>query len=331
MGKALTRSATSTILSAESAATQARSRNWTRGPEKNSLKPSKRQRRAAAAFIFPAAAVLTIVTLGPLLYSLFVSLTGWILTVPGSDSKFVGLENYRSVLTSAPFWNALQVTFTYAVSTTAIEMVLGVIFALMLNQQFIGRGVIRGLMLIPLVLTPAAVGMFWKLLFDEQQGVYNFFLVSLGFDRVHWLSHGMALFSCVITDVWQSTPFLMLIVLAGLHAMDQEMIEAAKIDGAGNAQIFRYLTVPHLLPYLVIGMFFRLLDAMKDFDKIYLLTQGGPGNETETLSIYIYDTGFKVFEVGKTSSMAWLMALISLVVFLPLLWAFGKQLSAESR
>lgn len=331
MRKILLTAASSEISSVESTATRALGRNQTTRLEKDSLKPSKRQRRVAAAFIFPAAAVLTIVTLGPLLYSLFISATGWILTVPGSDSKFVGLENYRSVLTSAPFWRSLQITLTYAVSTTAIEMVLGLIFALMLNQQFIGRGVVRGLMLIPLILTPAAVGMFWKLLFDEQQGVYNFFLVSAGFDRVHWLSHGMALVSVVITDVWQSTPFLMLILLAGLHAMDQETIEAAKIDGANNVQIFRYLTVPHLLPYLVIGMFFRLLDAMKDFDKIYLLTQGGPGNETETLSIYIYDTGFKVFEVGKTSAMAWLMALISLVVFLPLLWVFGKQLSAESR
>jgi ABC-type sugar transport system permease subunit len=331
MRRALVPSVSSSISGTVRVAGKTQGGKRSRIQDKDILKPSKRQRRTAALFIFPAAAVLTIITIGPLLYSLCVSLTGWILTVPGSDLRFVGFENYRSVLTSAPFWKALQITLTYAVTTTAIEVVLGVIFALMLNEQFIGRGIVRGLMLIPLTLTPAVVGMFWKLLYDEQQGVFNFFVVSAGFDRIHWLSHGLALVSVIITDIWQSTPFLMLIVLAGLQAMDQEMVEAAKIDGASGVQIFKYLTIPHLLPYLVIGIFFRLLDAMKDFDKIYLLTQGGPGNETETLSIYIYDTGFKVFEVGKTSAMAWLMALISLMVFLPLLWAFRKQMSAERR
>jgi multiple sugar transport system permease protein len=298
---------------------------------REALNPSKRLRRTAGLFIFPAAFFLTIVTLGPLLYSLYVSLTSWILTVPGSEFRFVGLENYAHVLLSAPFWKSLQITLTYALSTTALELLLGVIFALMLNQQFIGRGIVRSLVLIPLIITPAVVGMFWKLLYDEQQGVLNFFVVSAGFPRIHWLSQGLALLSVILTDVWQSTPFLMLIVLAGLQAIDPEMVGAAKIDGANRRQIFRYLTLPHLVPYLMVGVFFRLLDAMKDFDKIYLLTQGGPGSETETLSLYVYDTGFKVFEIGKTSAMAWLMAIISLLVFLPLLWIFGRQMSSEGQ
>ena len=185
-------------------------------------------------------------------------------------------------------------------------------------------------MLIPLVITPAVIGMFWRLLYDDQQGVLNYFLLSLGLPRLHWLDHGLALPSLVLTDVWQWTPFLVLIVLAGLQSRDVDMLDAARIDGANSPQIFRYLTLPHLFPYLLVGLFFRLLDAMKEFDKIYLLTQGGPGNETTTVSVYAFNTGFRIFEIGKTSAIAWIVAAVSLVVSLPLLWAMRRRLMKEA-
>ncbi|HEY0793900.1 MAG TPA: sugar ABC transporter permease [Chthoniobacterales bacterium] len=290
---------------------------------------ARRDRRAASWFIFPAAFVLTVVTLAPLAYSLFVSFTNWTLTVPGSDQQFIGLANYGRVLASPAFWKTVQVTMTFALSATGLELLLSVAFALMLNQQFVGRGLIRALVLIPLVITPAVVGMFWKLLYDDQQGVFNFFLVSSGLPRIHWLDQSWALTSVVLTDVWQWTPFLVLIVLAGLHSLDVEMLEAARIDGANRYQTFRYLTLPHLIPYLMVGVFFRLLDAMKDFDKIYLLTQGGPGSETSTFSIYAFDTGFRIFQIGRTSAIAWLIALVSFVVSLPLLWVMSRRISRE--
>lgn len=290
----------------------------------------RREGRAAFWFTFPAAFLLTSVTLGPLIYSLFVSLTNWTLTVPGSDRQFVGADNYVRVLTSATFWKSLQVTVTFAVTATALELLLSVVFALMLNLRFVGRSAVRAVVLIPLVITPAVVGMFWKLLYDDDQGVFNYFLVTLGLPRVHWLGQEHALLSVILMDVWQWTPFLMLIVLAGLNAMNPELVEAAKIDGANARQIFRYITLPHLVPYLFIGLFFRLLDAMKDFDKIYLLTQGGPGNQTSTLSIYAFDTGFKVFEIGRTSAISWLVAGISLFVSLPLLWALSRRVARGS-
>jgi ABC-type sugar transport system permease subunit len=291
---------------------------------------ARRRRRTSTLFILPAGLVLTVITLGPLLYSLFVSFTNWTLTVPGSESELIGIANYHGILFDPVFWRAVQVTLTFGVSSTLLELIFGVILALMLNQEFIGRGIIRALVLIPLVITPAVIGMFWRLLYDDQQGVLNYFLLSLGFPRLHWLDRGLALPSLVLTDVWQWTPFLVLIVLAGLQSIDIDMLSAAKIDGANARQIFRYLTLPHLLPYLLVGVFFRLLDAMKEFDKIYLLTQGGPGNETTTVSVFAFDTGFRVFEIGKTSAIAWIVAVVSLVVSLPLLWAMHDRLAKEA-
>ena len=291
---------------------------------------ARRLRRSATLFLLPAAFVLSAITLGPLLYSLFVSFTDWTLTVPGSERAFVGIANYQRILFDFSFWRAVQVTLTFGLSSTAIELVLGVIFAIMLNQEFAGRGIVRALVLIPLVITPAVIGMFWRLLYDDQQGVLNYFLLSAGLPRLHWLDHGLALHSLVLTDVWQWTPFIVLIVLSGLQSIDLDMVGAARIDGANARQIFRYLTLPHLLPYLLVGLFFRLLDALKEFDKIYLLTQGGPGNETTTVSVYAFDTGFRIFEIGKTSAIAWIVAIVSLVVSVPLLWAMHGRLAKEA-
>jgi ABC-type sugar transport system permease subunit len=259
-----------------------------------------RLRRTATFFLLPAALVLTFVTLGPLIYSLFVSFTNWTLTVPGSENELVGFANYHGVISNFAFWRAVQVTLTFGVTSTLLELILGVILALMLNQEFLGRGIVRALVLIPLVITPAVIGMFWRLLYDDQQGVLNYFLLSLGLPRLHWLDHGLALPSLVLTDVWQWTPFLVLIVLAGLQSRDVDMLDAARIDGANAPQIFRYLTLPHLFPYLLVGLFFRLLDAMKEFDKIYLLTQGGPGNETTTMSVFAL---IRVFASSKLAKL----------------------------
>lgn len=300
-------------------------------PDAATPRRQRRERQIAFWFTFPAAFVLTVVTLGPLLYSLFVSFTNWTLIVAGSEHQLVGLANYVHVLTSPNFWKSVQVTVSFACSSTGLELLLSVSFAIMLNQQFIGRGFIRALALIPLVVTPAVVGMFWKLLYDDQQGVFNFFLVSGGLPRIQWLSQDWALTSITLTDVWQWTPFLVLIVLAGLNSMDLEILEAARIDGANRFQAFRFIILPHLMPYLLIGLFFRLLDAMKDFDKIYLLTQGGPGNQTTTLSIYTFDTGFKIFEIGRTSAISWLIAGITFFISCPLLWILRRRFLTETK
>ncbi len=198
--------------------------------------------------------------MGPLIYSLFVSFTNWTLTVPGSENEFVGIANYHGVISNFAFWRAVQVTLTFGVSSTLMELILGVILALMLNQEFIGRGIVRALVLIPLVITPAVIGMFWRLLYDDQQGVLNYFLLSLGLPRLHWLDHGLALTfagsdGCLAMDPFSCPHRVSRVAIT----IDVDMLAAARIDGANARQIFRYLTLPHLFPYLLVGLFFRLV------------------------------------------------------------------------
>jgi multiple sugar transport system permease protein/sorbitol/mannitol transport system permease protein len=263
--------------------------------------------------------VMNVIMVAPLLYSLFISFTDWALSRPGSASTFVGVANYWDALRSGAFWKSLQVTLVFAVVASLTELVLGTLFALLLDREFVGRRIVRVLVLIPMLLTPAAIGMFWKLLFEQQAGVFNFFAVSLGLGRIPWLGVGGALGSIMLVDVWQWTPFMALLVLAGLQSVDGEVLEAAQVDGATRLQKFAYVVLPFLVPYLITGLLFRLTDALREFDKVYLLTQGGPGQETQTMSIFIFESGFKFFEIGKTSATSWIFTALVLIIVWPLL------------
>ena len=153
-------------------------------------------------------------------------------------------------------------------------------------------------MILPMVLTPAVVGMFWKLLYDDDYGVYNYALSLFGMPPVSWLSRTLALPSVLLMDIWETSPFFMLVLLAGLQTEDKSAIEAARIDGASAWQITRYLTLPHLVPYIAIAAAFRAIGALSEFDKVYMLTLGGPGSATTTMSLLNYKLGFVAFNIG---------------------------------
>jgi ABC-type sugar transport system permease subunit len=280
--------------------------------------------RPAIWFVMPAAAPLVLVLAGPMAYSFKASLTAWSLLSPGSSEVYVGFRNYMEVLADPEYHVVVRTTVAYALSVVAIGLTLGTGLALLLNGDFLLRSVLRSLFIVPMVITPAAVGLFWILLYDEGQGVYNWLLTSLGLPRIAWLGLDYAFLSIVILDVWQSTPFFVLVLLAGLQSMNEELIEAARVDGANALQIFVHLTLPHLLPYMLIASSFRIIAAMGDFDKIYLLTAGGPGLATTTLTIYTYKTGFNAFEIGRTAAMAWLFVGIVLIVSAPLIHYLGR-------
>jgi multiple sugar transport system permease protein/sorbitol/mannitol transport system permease protein len=284
----------------------------------------------AMCFLLPAIVVVAAVFLAPVMYSLRVSFYDWSLVVPGSESTFVGVDNYAWLLRNGDFYSAVRVTLIYALVAIAIELPLGLSFALLLNQTFYFRSVFRAIMIIPMVLTPAVLGIFWKLFYDPGAGLFNYLLSVAGLPRLDWLGLHYALLSCIVMDVWQMSPFFMLILLAGLQSLDQEQIEAAAIDGAGYLQVFRFLTLPHLLPYILIACSFRLIGVLGDFDKIFLLTAGGPGEATTTLSIFAYNLGFSAFEISRTAAIAWVYLVIVLTVSSPLMFylqrhAFGDR------
>ncbi|MFI5015392.1 MAG: carbohydrate ABC transporter permease [Hyphomicrobiales bacterium] len=280
-------------------------------------------------FILPALVVLAFVYAGPMLYALKASFTHWVLTDIGSENDPAGLSNYADVLSNREFWSAVRVTVTYAASSVACGLTLGTILALLLNLDFFWRSFFRAVMMIPMVITPAVIGIFWKLLYEEEGGVFNYFLGALGLPKAPWLSLDMALPSIIIMDVWQTTPFFMLVILAGLHSIDENQIDAARVDGAGHGQMFRYILLPHLLPYMLIAAAFRSIAAMGDFDKIWLLTSGGPGDRTTTITIFTYKTGFSAFDIGRTAAIAWIFVVIVLTVSAPLMRHLFKTSMAE--
>ncbi|TCR64011.1 sugar ABC transporter permease [Bosea sp. BK604] len=280
---------------------------------------ARRQRRNALFFLAPAACVLILIYLGPMLFALRASFTAWIFTSPGSENIYVGLENYSDVLTSPELWSAVQVTLIYAFASICCGLTLGTIFALLLDTQFYARSFFRSIMIIPMVITPSVIGIFWKLLYEEDSGVFNTALRGLGLPGFSWLDLAMALPSIILMDVWQTTPFFMLVILAGLQALDRNTVDAAKVDGATALQLFRYITLPHLVPYMLIATSFRAIAAMGDFDKIWLLTGGGPGDKTTTITIFAYKTGFSAFDIGRTTTIACIFVVIVLVASSPLL------------
>ncbi|WP_342363872.1 sugar ABC transporter permease [Terrarubrum flagellatum] len=294
-----------------------------------SLNPRDRSRRVALLFLLPAAMVLALIYLGPMLFALKASFTAWVMTSPGSEDIYIGGENYTDILASREFWSAVRVTVIYALSSIVCGLTLGTTFALLLDAEFHFRSFFRSIMIIPMVITPSVIGIFWKLLYEEDSGVFNAVLTSLNLPKVSWLNLDMALPSIVAMDVWQTTPFFMLVIFAGLQAMDRSMVDAAKVDGATATQLFRYITLPHLVPYMLIATSFRAIAAMGDFDKIWLLTGGGPGARTTTITIFAYKTGFSAFDIGRTTAIAWIFVVIVLVASSPLLYRLFKNAMAE--
>jgi ABC-type sugar transport system permease subunit len=273
----------------------------------------------AILFVIPAAVVAFLVLAVPLAMSAYYSLTGWRILQPHTRNKIVWLDNYIHILSDPAFWSSIKVTLIYTVAGVSLESLVGLALALLFRRDFAGRGILRTLMILPMVITPAVVGMFWKLLYDDNYGVYNYALGVVGLPSVSWLSSTWALASVVLMDVWESSPFFMLVLLAGLQTEDKEVIEAARIDGAAGWQVVYYLTLPHLLPYLAIAAAFRAIWSLSEFDKVYMLTLGGPGDATTTMSLHAFKIGFVAFDIGKISAISWVIAVLTLLVTSPLI------------
>lgn len=263
-------------------------------------------------FPLPAIAFVALLMVFPVLYTLFLSFTNWNLT-SGAPASFVGLRSYARVLTEPRFLDALGRTFLFTIFAVAIEGVLGVATALMLNRAFVGKSVAKLLLLLPLVATPVAVGIVFNLFYDPTIGFFNFVLTSFGLPPGLWVSHQKTvLASLVLVDVWQWTPMITLIVLAGLAGLPEEPVEAARIDGASEWQIIRLITLPMVMPVILTALILRLIDALKTFDIIFAMTGGGPGYASETLNIMGFKYSFEYFRMGQA---AVILVVLFLVVF----------------
>ena len=264
----------------------------------------------AALFITPALALLVFLSIWPLIRLVWLSFTDYSVTrdVPAS---FIGFDNYIDVLTSPVTQKRAVTTMVFLIGAVLLQTLLGFAIAFLISRRTKGRGALTTMFLIPMMLSPIVVGLFWKFMLDVQFGVVNSFLNSLGLGTVEWLTkQRLALFSLIIVDTWQWTPFIMLIALAGLTAVPKYLYEAAEIDRASEWFKFRRITFPLVWPLLLIAIMFRAIEAFRLFDLVYILTGGGPGGTTETLSYNVYKVAFFGFDTGRASAYGILMVIV---------------------
>ncbi len=255
-------------------------------------------------FVMPAVILLSLVTVYPLLSVLYLSLHRRLLIF--NISKYVGLDNYLFLLKDDRFWNAFRNTAYFTAVSVSLELLAGLALALLLNRTFRFKGLITAVVLVPWAVPTVVSARMWEWMYNTDFGILNHLLGV----KVNWLgSPFWALNAAVFMDVWKTTPFVVILLLAGLKVIPAELSQAARIDGAAGWQVFRRITLPLLMPVVLVVLIFRTLDAFRVFDAVYVLTGGGPANTTETLSIYAYKVLFQTLQFGYGSTL-------SIVVFL---------------
>jgi multiple sugar transport system permease protein len=284
--------------------------------------PNKRERLLPYLLVAPALVVLLTLSIYPLLYSITISLQQ-----QTTSGVVWSLVHFKRLASDGFFQTAMVHTFVYAVVALTCEFLLGLGLALLLNQQIRGRGLFRASLLVPMMLPTVVVGVVWRLLLHPNFGAINGTLKQIGIntETLTWTAAPRLAFLAVIAvDVWQWTPFVFLVLLAGLQAIPQEPYEAALIDGSSRWQTFRHVTLPLLKPAILIVLLLRTMDLLRVFDQIFILTEGGPGFATEMISLYIYRTAFRFFDFGYAAAMSFvLLALTNVisVVYIKLLQA----------
>ncbi len=261
---------------------------------------------------WPTIGYLLLMTIFPLLFSLGVSLFNFTI---GGRIEFIGFQNYAYIFSDPQFWNATWVTIRVTILAVTFEMILGLLLGFVLSQKIPGSGIMRLVIFLPMMLAPLVVGLFWRLIFDQSFGPLNWIITTLGFMPLPWLINPqLALVSVVVVDVWQWTPFVILLVISGLGTVPRELLEAAELDRASLWMKFRNIYWPYLRFPVLLALTFRTIDTLKMFDVPYILTGGGPGNFTTTLSLLAYRFQFQFFQVGVAAAISWVIVILINIV-----------------
>ena len=280
--------------------------------------------RIALFFLFPSFIFVGLFSIFPIIESFRLSLYRLILTLPWLGEKMVGLENYTDLLSDPVARDSIRTTLIFIAVTIPLELLLGLGIALVLNQTFRGRGLLRAVVLIPWAIPTVVSSQMWRFIFNDRYGLINFLL--FGADASSYIAPladpNLAMISIMVAEIWKTTPFAALIILAGLQGIADDLYEAAGIDGATPWQTFRRITLPLLTPALLLALLFRTIDALRVFDLVYVMTQGGPGDATNVLQFYGYKKTFPEGMVGYGSAIAVIVFLMSLALSLAYLRAF---------
>jgi multiple sugar transport system permease protein len=263
----------------------------------------------------PAVLILFAVTIYPTLVNIYQSLFKYDLTHP-DERQFVFLKNYVDLLFHDPrFWNSVKITFYYVAIVLSVELVLGLGIASILSKMRRFRGLVTTIIILPMATAPVAITFIWRFMYNPSIGILGYALESVGLPKIQFLSDAQWVIpSLALVDIWQWTPFMVLILTAGLMSLPQEPFEAATVDGASKWQELWYLELPMMRPFILVALLFRGIDAFKTFDYIYILTKGGPGTASETLNLRTFQTGIQFLHMGTASAMAMLM-LIVIILF----------------
>jgi ABC-type sugar transport system permease subunit len=270
--------------------------------------------RLAWSFVAPALGVILLVAIFPLAWTAWESLHLHDLRMPWLGQPFVGLENYLEVLGDGRFWAAMGHTAFFTVASVGIELVLGLALAMAMNRAFRGRGLMRAAILVPWAIPTVVAALLWRFIFDARSGIANAVLMDVGLmqEPFVWFVHSVAAWVPVILgDVWKMTPFVALLLLAGLQNIDRSLYEAAEIDGASPWQKFRHVTLPLLKPAILVTLVFRTLDAFRVFDLIFVLTGGGPGTATEPIALYTFNSLLQNLRFGYGSALSVIIFLVT--------------------
>jgi ABC-type sugar transport system permease subunit len=299
-------------------------------------RPSIEQQEARVAWglVLPALLTILLVALFPLVWTAWESLHLHDLRMPWLGRPFIGLDNYVEALQDPRFWGALGHTAFFAVASVGLELLLGLWLALALNRAFRGRGLVRAAVLVPWAIPTVVSALLWRFMFEGQSGIVNSLLVGAGVVRepVVWLIHPTAAWVPVIlSDVWKTTPFVALLLLAGLQNIDASLYEAARIDGASVWRQFRHVTLPLLKPAILVALIFRTLDAFRVFDLIYALTGGGPGTSTEPIALYTFNSLLQNLQFGYGSALSVIVFAITFCLALLYIRFLGAELTAGRR
>jgi ABC-type sugar transport system permease subunit len=276
----------------------------------------KSSHRLAFLLLLPSFVFVALFSLYPIVDSFRLSFYRLILTLPWLGEKMVGWENYRDLLSDPVARQSLKTTLVFAAITIPLELLLGLAIALVLNESFRGRGLMRAIVLVPWAIPTVVSAQTWRFLFNDRYGLLNFIL--FGSDAARYIAPlaepHLALVAIIVAEVWKTTPFAALILLAGLQAIPDDLYEAASVDGASPWQKFRHVTLPLIQPALLLALLFRTIDSLRVFDLVFIMTQGGPADRTNVLQFYGYKKTFAEGMIGYGSAIAVVVFLLSLVL-----------------
>lgn len=263
------------------------------------------------ALISPILIVILALGLYPFLYVIWLSFQ---MQTASTKPVFVGLQNFYEIFLDSTFREVIGNTLVYVVSTVIAEFLIGLGLALLLNRQFKGKRIIAPLIYLPMIVTPVAVGLTFRIIYNVEYGPLTYFLSLVGISPIRWVASATyALFSLILVDIWQWTPFMFLVLLAGLQNVSPECVEASQLDGASYWQRFRHITLPFLRGSIAVAVLIRMIDAFKAFDIIYTVTEGGPGTSSTVISFFTYILAFRRFSLGSAAAMSLVLFFLILI------------------